>query len=73
MLTAKFSRMDAAGVLPEFTGVAVHDAWAPYHTYRALTHALGKPISRESSRPSPTPSRTTGGAGRSRVPTRCAR
>lgn len=22
--------MDAAGVLPEFAGVAVHDAWAPY-------------------------------------------
>ena len=32
--------MDAAGVLPEFTGVAVHDAWAPYDTYKALTHAL---------------------------------
>ncbi|MCA1696172.1 MAG: IS66 family transposase [Actinobacteria bacterium] len=32
--------MDAAGVLPEFTGVAVHDAWAPYDTYQALTHAL---------------------------------
>jgi transposase len=22
--------MDAAGVLPAFTGIAVHDAWAPY-------------------------------------------
>jgi len=32
--------MDAAGVLPEFAGVAVHDAWAPYDTYPALTHAL---------------------------------
>lgn len=32
--------MDAAGVLPTFTGVAVHDAWAPYDTYRAATHAL---------------------------------
>jgi hypothetical protein len=32
--------MDAAGVLPEFAGVAVHDAWAPYDTYEALTHAL---------------------------------
>ncbi|MGH3573542.1 MAG: IS66 family transposase [Pseudonocardiaceae bacterium] len=29
--------MDAAGVLP---GFAVHDAWAPYDTYKALTHAL---------------------------------
>lgn len=32
--------MDAAGVLPEFTGVAVHDAWAPYDTYKKVTHAL---------------------------------
>jgi len=31
--------MDAAGVLPAFTGVAVHDAWAPYDTYTAATHA----------------------------------
>jgi transposase len=32
--------MDAAGVLPEFAGVAVHDAWAPYDTYSRITHAL---------------------------------
>jgi transposase len=32
--------MDAAGVLPAFTGVAVHDAWAPYDTYRDASHAL---------------------------------
>ena len=32
--------MDAAGVLPRFTGVAVHDAWAPYDTYREIVHAL---------------------------------
>jgi hypothetical protein len=32
--------MDAAGVLPTFTGVAVHDAWAPYDTYKNLIHAL---------------------------------
>jgi transposase len=32
--------MDAAGVLPVFGGVAVHDAWAPYDTYTAATHAL---------------------------------
>ncbi|HEY0496576.1 MAG TPA: IS66 family transposase [Kutzneria sp.] len=31
--------MDAAGVLPSFTGVAVHDAWAPYDCY-PVTHAL---------------------------------
>ena len=32
--------MDAAGVLRCFTGVAVHDAWAPYDCYKAATHAL---------------------------------
>jgi transposase len=32
--------MDDAGVLPSFTGVAVHDAWAPYDCYPAATHAL---------------------------------
>ena len=32
--------MDAAGVLPEFAGIAVHDVWAPYDTYTSCTHAL---------------------------------
>lgn len=32
--------MDSAGVLPAFTGIAVHDAWAPYDTYTGATHAL---------------------------------
>jgi transposase len=32
--------MDAIGVLPTFTGVAVHDAWAPYDTYTHMIHAL---------------------------------
>ena len=32
--------MDAAGVIPAFRGVMVHDAWAPYDTYGHLTHAL---------------------------------
>ena len=31
--------MDAAGVLPGFCGVAVHDGWAPYDTYDQATHA----------------------------------
>jgi transposase len=31
--------MDAAGVLPGFAGVAVHDGWSPYWRY-PLTHAL---------------------------------
>jgi transposase len=32
--------MDAAGVLPAFTGIAVHDAWGPYDIYQNATHAL---------------------------------
>jgi transposase/uncharacterized coiled-coil protein SlyX len=32
--------MDAAGVLPGFAGVAVHDGWAPYWRYQQVTHAL---------------------------------
>ena len=31
--------MDAAGVLPEFRGIAVHDCWAPYFCY-PMTHAI---------------------------------
>jgi transposase len=32
--------IDAAGVLPGFTGTLVHDAFAPYARYRQATHAL---------------------------------
>jgi transposase len=32
--------MAAIGVLPRFTGVGVHDAWAPYDTYTHMIHAL---------------------------------
>src|SRR6266498_1769556 len=32
--------MDAIGILPRFSGVAVHDAWAPYDTYTDAIHAL---------------------------------
>jgi transposase len=32
--------IDSVGVLPEFTGIAVHDAFAPYARYTAATHAL---------------------------------
>jgi transposase len=41
--------MDAAGVLPAFTGIAVHDAWAPYDCYDAVAgHALcGAHLTRE--------------------------
>ncbi len=32
--------IDALGVLTGFTGVVVHDAWAPYDTYTTATHQL---------------------------------
>jgi transposase len=32
--------MDAAGVLPGFVGVAVHDGWSPYWRYEDVCHAL---------------------------------
>jgi transposase len=32
--------IDDNGVLPRFTGVAVHDAWAPYDTYLDPAHQL---------------------------------
>jgi transposase len=32
--------IDAAGVLPGFTGIAVHDAFSSYARYRSATHAL---------------------------------
>jgi transposase len=33
--------MDAAGVLPAFAGIAVHDCWAPYDSYCGIgAHAL---------------------------------
>jgi transposase len=32
--------MEAMGILPSFTGIAVHDAWAPYDTCTAAGHQL---------------------------------
>jgi hypothetical protein len=32
--------MNAGGILPAFTGIAVHDAWASYDCYPNATHAL---------------------------------
>lgn len=32
--------IDAVSVLPGFTGIAVHDAFAPYARYTTVTHAL---------------------------------
>ena len=35
------AEMRAAGVLPHFRGIAVHDAWAPYDTFEDVAgHAL---------------------------------
>lgn len=35
-----FDGLEHAGVLPGFTGVAVHDGFKPYRDYTQLTHAL---------------------------------
>lgn len=32
--------IDHLGVLPAFSGTAVHDGWLPYRSYQAVTHAL---------------------------------
>ena len=32
--------MNDAGVLPAFSGVAVHDGWAPYRNFEDALHAL---------------------------------
>jgi transposase len=44
LLTAHRKRgveaMDDAGVLPAFSGVAVHDGWAPYRNFQDALHAL---------------------------------
>ena len=35
-----YDGLNHAGVLPSFTGVAVHDGFKPYRDYTQLTHAL---------------------------------
>ncbi len=32
--------MNEIGILPDFRGIAVHDGWKPYETYKDCTHAL---------------------------------
>ncbi|NGX42125.1 MAG: hypothetical protein K940chlam7_00402, partial [Chlamydiae bacterium] len=32
--------MDAAGILPQFKGIAVHDHWFPYFAYEQIAHGL---------------------------------
>lgn len=38
--TRGFDGLDHAGVLPAFTGIAVHDGFKPYRRYTNATHAL---------------------------------
>src|SRR5262249_3279226 len=35
-----YDGIEHTGVLPNFTGIAVHDGFRPYRGYRAATHAL---------------------------------
>jgi len=44
--------MNAAGILPNFTGIAVHDAWAPYDTYPIRRPGAGPPRSSTTCSPS---------------------
>ena len=39
--------MDAAGILPSFGGVAVHDGWSPYWRYEAMHALCGAHLLRE--------------------------
>ena len=32
--------MDAAGILPKYTGTGIHDCWSPYFTYDKMRHGL---------------------------------
>ena len=32
--------MDSSGILPDFKGIAVHDFWKPYFTYKTADHAI---------------------------------
>ena len=32
--------MDQIGILPQFEGIAIHDHWKPYFSYRHMLHAL---------------------------------
>jgi transposase len=32
--------MNAAGILPQFRGIAVHDHWRPYFAYESIRHSL---------------------------------
>ncbi|WP_430883388.1 IS66 family transposase [Fusibacter sp. JL216-2] len=32
--------MDSSGILPEFKGIAIHDFWKPYFTYKNVDHGI---------------------------------
>jgi hypothetical protein len=68
--------MNAASVLPAFTGIAVHDGWSPYDTYDKATDARCNAHILRNCRPSSTTTRRaaarTNGAGPPKPPTHCA-
>ena len=64
--------MEAAGVLPSFTGIAVHDAWAPYDSYHQVRHVLcGAHVLRELQAVIDAHALRVGTAGCSRATTWC--
>ncbi len=72
--------IDAVGVLPGFTGIAVHDAFAPYAGYTGATHALCcahllreliAVVDHHTAHPPPDAGSPPSGAGRPRSWTRC--
>jgi transposase len=72
--------MDDMGVLPTFTGTAIHDAFAPYDRYTGATHSLCNShllrelaaVTEHHEQTGQTPVPTTG-AGPTKSPTPCSR
>lgn len=65
--------MKAAGILPFFTGIAAHAAWAPYGTFENVAgQALCGAHYPGSSSRSPRPARTSTRPRRSRPSKRCS-
>ena len=64
---------DAAGVLPAFVGIAVHDAWRPTTPTPAWRTPCAMLTRSANCRPSSTRLRPASGAGRPRPPVPCAR
>jgi hypothetical protein len=62
--------VEAMGILPSFTGLAVHDARAPMTPAPPRLTSCAAPAPSASCRPSPTPPRRANGAGPPRPPRR---